>query len=456
MKLWYQRLLYVTFFLVFLVATPLVALYTAGYRYNATKRIFEKTGILVVDSPPHRAEVYVNDRLMGTTPTRLTRLLPQTYRVRVALSGYSTWEQELAVKSNLTTFSKNVVLFKKTLPVLTTEGTLNLLTVAPNRTLLIYSLLKDDREEIWLRNLNSGTDFLVETLNRSTYNRLDFVAWSPSQHAALLRQVTGDFNTYLIINTETGQTRELFDVTRLSFDDIGWDQKNDELLYGLRKLVLYQINLATNTVSSIAAGHLDDFLVRGRDLYSITTLAKESFLNHMTLGSETAAEEKIKLPSPSSYTLQPAPDHLLALLDLKSNDLFVISTTAFASRAIDERIALQAKAKAIVWSNDWQKLLFYTDFEIWVYDLKRNQKIFINRLGKVIEEAFWYPERSYVIYRTDNTLRATETEEGSVKNDTELTSLSAISQPAVDRSGARLYFNGKVGNRQGLYQLMVQ
>ena len=456
MKLWYQRILYLTFFLVFFVSTPLVALYTAGYRYNATKKTFEKTGILVVDSLPHRAEVYLNDRLVGTTPARLTRLLPQTYRVRVAQPGYSTWEQELAVKSNLTTFSKNVVLFKKNLPVLTVEGTLNLLAVAPNRTLMIYSLLKDDQEEVWLRNLNSGTDFLVKTFNRSTYNRLDFIEWSPSQRAALLRQVTGDFNTYLIINTETGQTRELFDVTRLSFDDVGWDQKNDELLYGLRKLVLYQINLATNAVSGVASGHLDDFLVRGRDLYSITTVAKESFLNHITLGSETATEEKIKLPSPSSYTLQPAPDHLLALLDLKRNDLFVITTTAFANQASAESVALQAKAKAIVWSSDWQKLLFYTDFEIWVYDLKTNQKIFINRLGKIIEEAFWYPERSYVIYRTDNSLRATETEVGSVKNDTELTSLSAISQPAVDSSGARLYFNGTVGNQQGLYQLVVQ
>ena len=436
--------------------TPIVAIYTAGYRYNFTKKTFEKTGILVIDSLPRRADVYLNDRLHGTTPARITTLLPQTYRIKVTKAGYSTWEQELIVESNLTTFSKNVVLFKKTLPVLTVDGQLNILAVAPGGELMIYSLINGDQEELWLHRLSTGTDFLITTLTHSSYDRLEFVEWSPTERRALLRQASGDVNLYLVISTETGQLSELFDVTPLSFERIGWDRLSDELLYGLRKSVLHQINLAARTVDSVASGNLNDFTISGKDMYAISVVGRQSFLSHTTIGAEPAVDEKIKLPSPSSYSLRPAPPGHVALLDIKNNDLFVIAISAFADQTIDDSTVLQADAKAISWSPDFRRLLFYTDFEIWIYDIERRQKTFVNRLGSVIEEALWYPKGNYILYRTANSLRATETENVAFKNDTELATLESISAPAVDSRGETIYFAGTVGNQAGLYQLTVQ
>lgn len=456
MKLRHQRLLYITFFLIFFITAPLLAFYAAGYRYNFTKKTFEKTGILVVDALPHGAAVYLNGRPVAATPARLTALLPQTYQVRVTKEGYSTWEKDVLVESNLTTFNKNIVLFKKTLPVLAMEGQINLLSVSPDHQTMVYSLVANGKETIRLRALTGGVDTALPTLNQPGGSRLEFVAWSPSQKIALLRQTLGDFNRYLIIDTETAKIRELFDLTRLNFTTVKWDQKNDDLLYGLDASALFQVNLVTGSTSTITTGPPDDFIVQGRDLYSITTGVKESFLNHATLGGEPPITEKIKLPSPSHFTLQPAPDGLLALLDLKTSDLFLIKVTAFADREIEPSVLLQAKAKALAWSNDQSKLLFYTDFEIWAYDLSHDQKQFINRLGQVIKEAFWYPQNNYVVYQVDNTLRATETEDTSFKNDTELTTFETIGQSGLDSPGATLYFAGQVGNQQGLYQLTVQ
>jgi hypothetical protein len=58
-------------------------------------------GILKVQSQPGEAQVYVNDEPKGPTNTsgelRLSDLAPGSYRVRVALPGYKTWENTLSV-----------------------------------------------------------------------------------------------------------------------------------------------------------------------------------------------------------------------------------------------------------------------------------------------------------------------------------------------------------------------
>lgn len=59
------------------------------------------TGTLLVQSQPGEAQVYVNDEPRGTTSSagelRLAGLAPGTYRLRLTLEGYKTWENSMAV-----------------------------------------------------------------------------------------------------------------------------------------------------------------------------------------------------------------------------------------------------------------------------------------------------------------------------------------------------------------------
>ncbi|HXW15759.1 MAG TPA: PEGA domain-containing protein, partial [Terriglobia bacterium] len=64
------------------------------------------TGMLKVQSQPGEAQVYVNDEPKGTTSPegglRLSGLDPGTYRLRVALTGYKTWENSVTVTAGET------------------------------------------------------------------------------------------------------------------------------------------------------------------------------------------------------------------------------------------------------------------------------------------------------------------------------------------------------------------
>ena len=297
---------------------------------------------------------------------------------------------------------------------------------------------------------------MIVQFNPKTYNQLEFVAWSPDQSQTLLKKAIGDFNSYQIVDLEALAVQELFDLTRLNFDQLAWDQNSDNILYGRQKSALYKIDLIHRTSQNVLAAHLTDFQVRGDDIYYITRVAQESFLVHSRTGQLELTSEKIKLPSPSNYTLQPSPEPYLVLLDKKNDDLFIITTGAFADLDLEKDIILQSQARDIFWSTDFKQLIYFTPFELWVYDFAQRQNNFINRFGKTIQAAVWYPDSQYIIYQTDEIIHATETNTVGQKNDIELVNLNSVKNISLDAQGLNLYFSGALGSQQGLYQLTLK
>lgn len=457
MKLRYRRLIYSTFIFVFIVLTPIIIIYTSGYRYNFKKGTIEKTGILYLETKPKDALIFIDGKYKNTTPARFPYLLPDIYSVEIMKNGYYSWQNELEIKSNLTTFAKNIILFKKTLPINIIEGEINILAISPNRQKLIYSIIKQNTEELRLLNLRGQSDLLIKLFNKKTYNNLEFISWSPSQNKLMLKEEINDFNKYLIIDIDTLKIKELFDITRLNFNQISWDATSDNYLYSLRNFVLYQIDLLNDITKPIISANIEDFKAKDKKIYYVSRTAKESFLNKIILDSPKEEKaKKIKLPFLSQYTLQISNQDYLVLLDKKNNDFFIINPNAFEHVDIAEDIILQDKAKSITWTDDFNNLLYYSDFEIWTFNLLTRQKNLISRYGKIINQALWYPHNKYIIYQLENSLNAIEGDEEELKNDIKLAELPEINLVGVDEQGNNLYFKGKAGSQMGIYRLEIQ
>jgi hypothetical protein len=91
----------------FLILTPFVLLYTAGYRLTDDWK-FRKTGGIYIHSPLSGSEIFLNDTLQKTTNLLQTgvfiqNLKPAKYNALVLKDGYWPWQKELMVKSELVT-----------------------------------------------------------------------------------------------------------------------------------------------------------------------------------------------------------------------------------------------------------------------------------------------------------------------------------------------------------------
>jgi hypothetical protein len=78
---------------------------------RATKEESPRSGILNVQSKPGEAQVYLNDELKAITSPegklRLPDLPPGTYKLRISLPGYQSWENQVDITTgeNLTIFA---------------------------------------------------------------------------------------------------------------------------------------------------------------------------------------------------------------------------------------------------------------------------------------------------------------------------------------------------------------
>lgn len=84
-------------FVIFFVLAPLLVLFVRGLSYEGDGSGLNKTGILVVETEPEDAEVFLNGEQAAHTPASIRFLKPGDYTVRLHKTGYFDWQKKLTV-----------------------------------------------------------------------------------------------------------------------------------------------------------------------------------------------------------------------------------------------------------------------------------------------------------------------------------------------------------------------
>ena len=119
MSLKFRRFLYIFFILIFLIVVPLLSLYANGYKISISSVLdgdffIQKTGILIIDSSPKNANIYINgksrqfifknlfkkDTDMITTPAKIKNLSAGEYIIKLEKDGYWPWEKRLRISNS--------------------------------------------------------------------------------------------------------------------------------------------------------------------------------------------------------------------------------------------------------------------------------------------------------------------------------------------------------------------
>lgn len=100
-----QLLFPILIFIFLLTATIVVILYGKGYRFGQTQNgrpAISKTGLLVVNSEPNGAQVYVNGNLTTATDNTID-LIPGDYDVKIIKDGFLPWEKKMRIQKEVVT-----------------------------------------------------------------------------------------------------------------------------------------------------------------------------------------------------------------------------------------------------------------------------------------------------------------------------------------------------------------
>lgn len=129
--------------------------------------------------------------------------------------------------------------------------------------------------------------------------------------------------------------------------------------------------------------------------------------------------------------------------------------TETAADFFEKREIKPKDIKAYSLSPDKEKILFWTDFELWIYNLETKDEKLLARYSKQIIDALWHPESNYIIFAFAGSIQAIELDNRDGKNTIELIKADNIENLLIMKKGA-IYFKGQVMGEKGVFEAKVQ
>ena len=183
-----KRLIITLVTAIFLIFGVFVAIrFAKGYRLDLKKKKIAATGLLVANSFPTGAQVFIDDKLTTATDDTLN-LPPGEYKVKIVKDGSIPWEKLLTLKKEIVT-QTNATLFPAVpdLKALTFTGALNAIP-SPDGQKIAFAVASPSSElknGLWVLDLNSkplgfsrDSRQIARNITQIDYAKAQFV-WSP-------------------------------------------------------------------------------------------------------------------------------------------------------------------------------------------------------------------------------------------------------------------------------------
>jgi len=142
-----------------------IILFARGYHFDLNKREIGSKGILVANSAPDNAQIYINHKFKSLTSSNIY-LSPGTYEISIRKEGYSPWQKEFKIRGEVVSrvdaqlFSSN-----PSLTPLTNSGVIGPY-LSPLKDKVAYLILPDENQ--LTEEENGG--LIVSNLKTSTLN----------------------------------------------------------------------------------------------------------------------------------------------------------------------------------------------------------------------------------------------------------------------------------------------
>ncbi len=439
-----RRIIFWSFFLLFIVLTFYFSLVASGYSINwsflkdpCKIGFLQKTGILALNSNPSGAQIELDRNFKSffsskdilkdkkiKTPYKIKNLIPGEYILNIELDGYWPFEKTVYINPGQTTYLEDIVLLKKTLPVMLFSSPIQEIKINNFSSHLVF--LDDDK----FFDINNEAEIKLE----ENIESLDFLG-----------------ENFLLIND-----KKIFDYKEKRYldfkvkDSINIHKiKNDKNnLYYLDSDSLFSYNLISKEDNLVLSDFdLVDYYFSGDYVFLIS---QNESINQFKIYSNKDKKiiRIIDLPFGGNYKFIPSENNFVFIYDQLYSSLHLIDP--FSQLNPTREILRNVKDINFIDSNSF---IYFSDFEIRIFNLSLMQSSLISRFEKEIKSLLWHP-RAYVIFSDGKNIKAID-----FKYDKYITTLftfDLVSGLKLDKNGGSLFFTGKIGNREGLYKLFIQ
>lgn len=432
--------LFMAFIGLFVIGTTLISLYASGYKINLgwspkTGRLLIKTGMIIIDSQPSGATVYLNNEPQSifslnpwhdqniTTTAKLRNIPPGEYDLRLEKKGYLPWSKKIKVAPNQATTLTDINLFRSDVPQLIAPASDGKLSLSPDRRHLYVAseqkiiLLRSGQEKF----LPDDTDLTGYWLKNSS--RLAI--------GSSLLSFDGPDNDYRqLVGPETSSI---------------FEETTNRLYYEKEGVVSYLDLTSRAATIVLKEENIIAYHPSGPTIWLLVAENGRAILKKYSLSTKLT-KVMYELPSVGQYSFINDQGPLLSLYDSQNKTLYLINDDESADVPV-----IIKDAYSWQWL-DKNTLLYNNAWEIFRFDIPNNNSSLLTRVGEELQQIVWNNDRDYIIMATTDSLQIYDPR---LKTTTQLLQTNKISAPVLDADSNVLYFWAKIGQQSGIYKTML-
>jgi len=431
MAVFYRKLFFWIFVLLFLTTTPVAILYSQGFRFDQYRKIFIHSGSVTVKSTPSSVNIYLNGKLQSSSAfniinnsTTINGLRPGNYNLRVSADGYGVWEKNVDVHSGVSTEFWNILLApQKNVPKELSADGVQRYFPSPFGKNVAWMKKNGENLEVWsiVRSSNVSSLILSQKDFDFSSDELENIEWNTKETLFIVPVEHNGKNDFLVLDSAKGQPPVfLSQVTGLSeMDHVRWSPANQSEIYFVAKANgesqdnLYRMNISSGKPEIILEG------IKAYDLSSNSIYFLQQNNIVYKTGLDGKNESQLVL-APIDFSGDEGKTRLIAYDDNRqaiiseSGELYVHNngeTTGDSLKKVADGI------KSVQFSNDGKKLLYWSDNEINVIYLRKwdvqprraeNEVQQIVRISSPVKNVFWYRDYEHIFFSSQNSVKIIE------------------------------------------------
>ncbi|MDD3085226.1 MAG: hypothetical protein PHU32_05065 [Candidatus ainarchaeum sp.] len=402
------------------------------------KSFIQKTGTLAVNSNPGGAKItlinqysnfFSEEEILKNknifTPYKIKSLLPGNYLLSFELDGYWPWQQKVSVYSEQTTYVEDVVLFKKSSPIIFFNSEVQNInidsygkSIALQKTNQVVNL--SNSQEIILSDDTYNVSFLgdkkilvngnsIFDYSRDKYLSVDNLDLGNSKKIKII-----DGNLYYLNN---------------GLHSYSFFTKKEEYILNDKRLIEYDLY---NNGYCYIFSDVDNYVLKAYSYWQ-----KEPIL-------------VTTLPSNGEYEILSsfAPTNFIYVYDHNFKTLYIIN---LASKFSSYWAVLNNVENINFIDNG--NFVYSSGFEIYSYNSILAEEFLIGRFDSIVSGLVWHP-KNYLIYSTENDIVILDLKHNNYS--IKLVTLDKVGNLVLDKLGSVLYFTGSIDNQSGVYKLLIQ
>lgn len=421
------------------ITGPILVLYAQGYRYNFNKHKIEQTGVMFIKSYPRSATIKINDQLIPKkTPTEIPNLLPSNYRVVITKPGYTTWQKELTVKPQRTTFIEDVTLFR-------TEPKIS--------EIIKGEIMQTACSNNKLAVIGSSTLSIVDVNRNKTIDQTqletesEIISWSHNNLNLLLKNQLG----YYIYSPESKIKKQVL-FNKKPLENVFWENYSDTIVYGKYKNQLFKYNFSNNQSDLYDKNYNWQTIQPLNDVFIGIHRDKEKMFLSVVEGKNV--KDLMTIPTDESYEINLLGNNYILLINKNLNVAYMIDP----KNSDNPLQAYVTNIKKYSWLND--SLLYWNDHEINVYHVPSKTKQTIERTSEKINHVSWHNGLVSIFAIINGQLKIFEFDNRDKRNVLNYQNLGLIENNnatiCFSKNSDELFTSFNSKEKQGLYRLTIQ